>query len=107
MRFLLSWREIDFIAMRLNQSKEFKIMTLRETLKKLKEGVLTQLSPEDIAIMDAATEELVRSGIAKGAKKIGDQAPDLELPNASGEIVRLSDLLARGPAVLTFYRGTW
>jgi peroxiredoxin len=57
--------------------------------------------------MDAATEELVRSGIGKEAKKIGDQAPDFELPDVSGAAVRLSDLLARGPVVLTFYRGTW
>jgi len=82
-------------------------MTLQETLKQFKEGVLSRLSPDDVAIMDAATEELVRSGIAKGAKKVGDQAPDFQLPNASGEMVKLSDLLARGPAVLTFYRGTW
>lgn len=54
-------------------------MTLQETLKKFKEGVLTQVSPDDIAIMDAATEELVRSGITKKAKKVGDQAQDFEL----------------------------
>ena len=37
----------------------------------------------------------------------GDKAPLFELPNATGEIVKLSDLLKNGPVVLTFYRGTW
>jgi peroxiredoxin len=37
----------------------------------------------------------------------GDRAPDFELQNATGDEVRLSDLLTRGPVVLTFYRGAW
>ena len=38
---------------------------------------------------------------------VGETAPDFALPNAAGRDVRLSDLLARGPVVLTFYRGAW
>ena len=34
-------------------------------------------------------------------------APDFSLPNVRGEEVRLSQLLAKGPVVLTFYRGGW
>jgi hypothetical protein len=68
--------------------------------------ILTQLSPDDIAIMDAGTGELVRSGIAKRAKKIGDQAPDFELPNSNGEIEKLSDLLARFIQCATMVRDT-
>jgi len=82
-------------------------MTLMETLKKFKEGVLSRLSGDDVHLMEKATEELVRSGIAERARKIGDQAPDFNLPNANGELVQLSDLLARGPVVITFYRGEW
>jgi hypothetical protein len=82
-------------------------VTLQETLQKFKAGVLTRVSAADLEIMEKATAELVRSGLAARAKKIGDQAPDFTLPNSSGEAVRLADLLARGPVVLTFYRGTW
>ena len=82
-------------------------MSLQELLQEFKEGVLAKLSPEDVALMDRATEELIRSGIAGGAKKKGDLAPDFTLPNLSGEMVVLSWLLARGPAVVTFYRGVW
>lgn len=34
---------------------------------------------------------------------VGDEAPDFALPDADGEQVRLSDLLAEGPVVLYFY----
>ena len=37
----------------------------------------------------------------------GDRAPDFELGNAAGAPVRLTELLTRGPVVLTFYRGAW
>jgi hypothetical protein len=82
-------------------------MSLQKALQEFKEGVLAQLDPQDVAKMDQAAEELVRSGIAAGAKKAGDQAPDFTLPNPSGEKVSLSRLLAQGPVVVTFYRGTW
>lgn len=82
-------------------------MTLQKELKKFKDGVLTQLSAADLAVMDQATEELVRAGIAEKAQKAGDLAPDFTLPNSNGEPVHLAALLARGPVVLTFYRGVW
>ena len=42
-----------------------------------------------------------------GALGVGDRAPDFELPDIDGGTVRLSDALAGGPVVLTFYRGAW
>ena len=82
-------------------------MTLEEELKKFKEGVLTRVSAADAQIMAQATEALGRAGMADRAKKAGDKAPDFTLPNSNGEPVRLAHLLARGPVVLTFYRGVW
>ena len=35
--------------------------------------------------------------------KAGDHAPEFALKSQEGEVVRLSDLLARGPAVVYFY----
>ena len=82
-------------------------MSLQKALQEFKEGVLAQLDPQDVAKMDQAAEELVRSGLAARAKKAGDEAPDFTLPNPSGEMVSLSPLLAQGPVVVTFYRGAW
>lgn len=39
--------------------------------------------------------------------KVGDKAPDFELPNAIGKVVSLSQCLAAGPVILKFYRGAW
>jgi hypothetical protein len=82
-------------------------MSLQEALQEFKEGVEAQLDPEDVAKMEEATEELIRSGLAQEAKKKGERAPDFTLPNPNGEPVSLSNLLAQGPVVVTFYRGTW
>jgi hypothetical protein len=82
-------------------------MSLQEKLNEIKMAALSRLQPEDVAIMEAATEELVRSGLGRRVKKVGDQAPDFALPSVSGEMVQLAAQLAKGPVVLTFYRGTW
>lgn len=41
------------------------------------------------------------------AIELGAQAPHFELPNQQGKSVSLTDLLAKGPVVVTFYRGSW
>ena len=52
-------------------------------------------------------QSVVHSGVVQHAKQVGDKAPDFELINASGETVKLSDVLKDGPVVLTWYRGGW
>jgi hypothetical protein len=61
--------------------------------------------PEIVAILKRGIEAVKASGAA--GLQIGDRAPDFALPNQRGEMVRLSDRLARGPVVLSFYRGVW
>jgi peroxiredoxin len=36
---------------------------------------------------------------------VGTTAPEFELPDAGGQLYRLSDLRATGPVVLVFLRG--
>lgn len=47
------------------------------------------------------------TGIAAHAKRAGDIAPDVTLPDAFGRPVRLSDAWRKGPLVVIFYRGGW
>ena len=54
-----------------------------------------------------ALAALAESGIAEHALGEGDTAPDFELPDAFGDPVRLSELLGKGPVILSFYRGQW
>ncbi len=63
--------------------------------------------PSVIETMHRATAELKASGQAERARKVGDRAPEFALPDAGAEVIRTSDLLARGPLVVSFYRGVW
>ncbi len=60
-----------------------------------------------IETMHRATAELVASGVAKRAPKVGGKAPSFVLNDPDGKAVSLAELLSDGPLVLTFYRGVW
>jgi peroxiredoxin len=57
--------------------------------------------------MRRATAELVASGAAKRAAKVGDKASAFVLKDPDGKDVSSAELLSDGPLVLTFYRGVW
>lgn len=60
---------------------------------------------------DAAYQQIVstlnREGFYEGMLGAGEVFPDFLLPSATGHLVNLRDELARGPVVLTFFRGEW
>ena len=60
-----------------------------------------------IETMHRATAELVASGAAARAIKAGDKAPSFTLSDPEGRPISSADLLARGPLVVSFYRGVW
>lgn len=82
-------------------------MTLREKMDAFKKDMEDQAPKEALEIMHRATHELANSGILDEAVKVGDRAPAFSLENASGEYIGLENLIARGPVVLSFYRGKW
>jgi peroxiredoxin len=66
-----------------------------------------RIKPEYVATMHRATDELVASGAAARALKIGDIAPAFTLKDPDGHEVSSAELLTRGPLIVTFYRGVW
>ncbi len=58
-------------------------------------------------ILSADIDRVRTSGTLDHALRVGQTAPDFTLPDAFGKQVALRDLLARGPVVLSFYRGEW
>jgi len=82
-------------------------MMLQEQLDKLREASKGRIPAEARAVMEQSVEDLRASGIMSRITKLGQPAPDFTLPNAAGHKVSLADLRARGPVVLSFYRGRW
>ena len=82
-------------------------MSLNQEIEALSVQYNKALPEEARSVIQADNERLARSGIADSAIKAGDKAPSLSLPNARGATVSSVDLLARGPLVLSFYRGGW
>ena len=66
-----------------------------------------KLPPEMHARLSAAIDRMVATHPGAAALKVGQQAPDFELPSVDGGTVALTDELRGGPVVLTFYRGSW
>jgi peroxiredoxin len=60
-----------------------------------------------VALYDAKVEELRASFPLSAALAVGDIAPSFTLQNANRREVSLSEVLRKGPAVITFYRGGW
>lgn len=81
--------------------------TLAQQLAKRRQESRSRLSADTLARMDAATDELARAGVADTSLGPGARAPEFVLPDAAGAAVSLSSLLAKGPVVLSFYRGGW
>ena len=62
---------------------------------------------EMLDIMHRATDELIAGAQAQRASKAGDVAPEFTLSDSDGKPVSSRELLARGPLVVSFYRGVW
>jgi peroxiredoxin len=79
--------------------------TLRSRLAALCAG------KKEVAIWNAAYEETIaelnRSGFLQHAIKEGALFPDFVLPGAEGRLVSLGSVLARGPVIISFFRGEW
>lgn len=83
-------------------------MSLQDKLDAFKADFETNVAPPAaVAVMHRATADLIATGQAERALKAGDRAPDFTLSDADGAPVSLAGLLAKGPVVLTFYRGVW
>jgi hypothetical protein len=82
-------------------------MSLKEELQALRARAEAKRAPEVVAAMRRAVDELRASGAPDRVLKPGDRAPRFVLPNAEERPVDSDALLARGPLVVTFYRGRW
>ena len=81
--------------------------TLSQQLDEFLAGWKQRVPPERQAAMERHIAHLAETAVGKNAKQAGDQAPDIVLPDATGRSFAVADLLAKGPVIVTFYRGGW
>ena len=82
-------------------------MSLQDRLDRIKAEFEAEAPAEVLEVMHRATRDLQAAGIAQRAVAEGGQAPDFRLEDTTGAQVSLSEARARGPVVLTFFRGQW
>jgi peroxiredoxin len=80
---------------------------LQDQLDEITANTRNLVQPERLAISEQAVADLFASGIEERILPVGAKAPEFALPDASGRVVRSSDLLALGPLVISFFRGRW
>ena len=82
-------------------------MNLPNELNVVRQAVAEKTAPHVFPTIEATRQRLIHSGLAQGALQPGQMILDFELPDATGKLVKSSDLRQTGPLLIFFYRGTW
>jgi peroxiredoxin len=97
----MKWRSLE------EKSAGVDFRPLREIFVERKELIARYVPAETQAVHAQAVAELKAQGLAARILAEGAKAPEFELPDHDGKIVRSTDLLVRGRLVLCFIRGRW
>jgi peroxiredoxin len=84
-----------------------EVPNLKSLIAEFMEKMGAHAPPEVLQTLGAELGALAASGIARGALQVGVRAPRFSLPEARGGVVTLDAELAKGPVIVTFYRGGW
>jgi peroxiredoxin len=82
-------------------------MTLHQEIENFVKETAGRIPPHILTQLQRSINDVKKSGVAERALGVGDLAPAFSLPNAAGNPVALTDLVAQGPAIISFYRGAW
>jgi hypothetical protein len=82
-------------------------MSLADKLAATRAASAARIPPDRAAIMERATEDLRRSGVLDRIVAVGSPAPVFELASYDGRLIASRELLAGGPMVVSFFRGSW
>jgi len=82
-------------------------MSLADKLATTRAASEKRIPADRAAIMERATEDLRRSGMLNRIVAVGSPAPAFELAGHDGQRIASSELLASGPMVVSFFRGSW
>ena len=80
--------------------------SLDEQLRAFAEAA-RQRRPDFAEAVDRLVERLRRHGAGDAAPQAGEPIPPFVLPDDTGHMVSLDQLLTKGPVAVTFHRGHW
>jgi peroxiredoxin len=83
------------------------VTTLQDQLDEITANTRNLVQAERLAVSERSVEELFATGIEERILPVGALAPEFELHDAAGRLVRSQDMLALGPLVIKFLRGRW
>ncbi len=97
----MKWRSLE------ESNPTTDLRPLREIYAERKELIAKYVPAETQAIHAQAVAELKQRNLAANILAVGAKAPEFELRDHDGNLVRSCDLLAKGRLVLCFIRGRW
>jgi peroxiredoxin len=68
---------------------------------------LRKVNPSFAAAADRMIQRLQQTGVGADAPRAGDPMPEFLLPDDTGRLVSLEELLRHGPVAIAFHRGHW
>jgi peroxiredoxin len=68
---------------------------------------LRRIFPSFSEAVDRLVHRLENARAGASAPKVGERMPEFLLPDETGHLVSLTDLVSKGPAVVAFHRGHW
>src|SRR5664279_2511570 len=83
------------------------MITLQDQLDEITSKTRELVPAERLAVSERAVEELFATAIEEHILPVGALAPEFELYDGTGRLVRSQDMLALGPLVIKFFRGRW
>jgi len=81
--------------------------SLQDQLDEITATTRNLVQADRLAVSERAVAELFATNIEDRILPVGALAPEFELHDANGRLVRSQDMLALGPLVIKFFRGRW
>ena len=81
--------------------------SLQDQLDEITATTRNLVQADRLAVSERAVAELFATNIEDRILPVGALAPEFELHDANGRVVRSQDMLALGPLVIKFFRGRW
>jgi peroxiredoxin len=82
-------------------------MAMKSELESYTNEFMREVGDDAKSLLAGQIDQARAYGIPEQSLQVGATAPNFSLPNATGEVIELRQLLEHGPVVLVFYRGGW